>query len=201
MAAENIGTEEYAKWREQQEAEWKNQFQELAERYVALIEHCLQEGNEKKRETLENLFFDETFLQNFGHCNIIAELKFVMYIYKEELKAEEFPAILDAAPNSISSLLELVRRIKFDLWRIEFIGDRQADEKLCEDICKFKISPVMLQTILNNFLIEKQRGLLHLVDLFIEKKMYSFAYGTLCLVQLLLPENLEIKKLLSEVEI
>lgn len=142
-------TEAYAELRAQQAKEWKERCEEPKQRYLALIEKWLISGTPEDKKELQKLFSDETFLQIFGHENEIAELKTAVKIYELECRNQIAPTIFDSCDNGVKGVRELLRGLRFLLWRKEFVGDEETVELLKKYVAEHKISHIMLEYMIH----------------------------------------------------
>lgn len=198
--AKNVGSEEYALGREALEHEWITCYGALEEKYLTLIEKELRSNAAESREVLRTLFSDGQFLQIFGQRNAVMEMKFIMDIYEAELQAGVVNTILDISAKGIDELRKCIRGLRFIIWRIEFAGDRGADEEICTKIQSGCISPIMLLCVVKAATEDERNILLHLADLFMDKQMFLYAYYMLKELQKQMPEESGIQELLLELE-
>lgn len=197
--AEKVGSEEYALEREALEHEWITCYGALEEKYLTLIEKELNSGDAKGRETLRTLFADGQFLKLFGHRDTVMEMKFIMDIYGAELQADVTNTILDVSKD-MDELRKCIRGLRFSVWRIEFAGDWEADEEICQKIKNEGISPVMLLCVIKAATENARKTLLHLADLFMDRQMFQCAYYMLKELQKQMPKESGIQDLLLELE-
>ncbi|MCI8549996.1 MAG: hypothetical protein HFI68_05290 [Lachnospiraceae bacterium] len=167
---ENI-LEEYA-LQEEQKVLWTYQNNDV-EKWLKLIDTILASGEESQKEELLQIFHQKVFMDMCRNFDSLAHMCIIMDIYEQEKGAGEPVTILDLGRSS-SELTALFCHIKFLLWRIEFVKDRQAQEGLLNYIEETGASPSMIALIAKRVSYRKMELLPWLAKIFMEARKTAY---------------------------
>lgn len=199
-------TEQYAVNWENNNNLWYEQYTDLETKYLQLIDHLLAIGTKEAHTELLSFFSNEQNITPFQYrSNPIIEMIGIMDIYRSELLAGETHTILNITtienqPLSRPELIELVRALRFLLWRIDFAEDKNAEDEIITFINTHAVSPTFLCYAIECITENKLNMLNKLISLTLNHGMAQHALKLLDDLNKFIPENQAIQKLLSEVQ-
>lgn len=199
-------TEQYAVNWENNNNLWYEQYTDLETKYLQLIDHLLAIGTKEAHTELLSFFSNEQNITPFQYrSNPIIEMIGIMDIYRSELLAGETHTILNITtienqPLSRPELIELVRALRFLLWRIDFAEDKNAEDEIITFINTHGVSPAFLCYAIECITENKLNMLNKLISLTLNHGMVQHALKLLDDLNKFIPGNAAIQKLLSEVQ-
>ncbi len=175
---------------DEEKAEYKWTENHLAQEKVILeqIDEMLLDSTVKSRQNLLYLLHNKDLLTIYESRTPFAYLKIIIRIYEKELQSGELITILDMG-SSHEELISKLTQLKFYLWRIIFIDDEQSHQSIIEFIQQNHVSPYMLQYLVLIVSVNKDQLLLKLVNLFLERNMFRYAFHMLDYLVHLFPNN------------
>ena len=191
-------TEKDALLKEEEERIWHEQYDNERIDYIRYIDENLALGTDKAYNNIENLFNDKLFCSTYlGKDSEIAYLFIILTIYKEEINSGEQHTILRLGKDC-ETLISCMQQLKFILWRIEFTHEEEADKLLTDYIKSYNVSACAIKNAILRFSVDKTNILLHMVSLFLNNNMLSYAFYILIYLSSALPGNEDVLTLLAE---
>lgn len=142
------GSEQYAGLLAQEESEWHAVYDEIIEKKIEIFNQLLRMHTEESYALIETLIMDKMALEiekrnaDYGFAVIFTQ------IYKAQKAEGEHPYIFDYG-DTLAELIEFLQRIKFCMWEIEFLHEKESEELLCQLV----IQNDMKQELLRNLVL------------------------------------------------
>lgn len=124
--------------------------------FASQINGLLTKGDEADKDVICRLVFDRQMVNTLCDNKEYAYLNKATGIYIQERQAGIESTILDKV-RCIDDILELLREVKFLIWRIEFGNNEPDEEKLKEVLAAYGLSRIFLQEMLRGYAFDKER--------------------------------------------
>ena len=139
----NTESEEFALEQERLYLERRRVEKEIIDKYKELILESIEKKDDNSKQQLIELFNNGDFNLVARSSNELAEIAMIVDILKIEVGEGEEKTILDVADGA-DNLLRLLRKIKYLLFRIEFIEVDENVNDIFELVCDKRLSPYVL---------------------------------------------------------
>ena len=192
-----IHTETYAQELEAEVTAWYEQHHEEEVYYCELIHRLITSSSPESRTELMQLFQDPDFNDTYQGRSSFAYMFILMRIYELELAAKEKITVLDLSKDR-ASLEQIVQKLKFLLWRIEFAHDDTAPDMLLDYVTGTTLSPCMVGYLVSINSYDKKFMYTTLANLFLKANMIRYSFYMLNSYNTLYPGEEQILCLLAE---
>lgn len=162
--------------------------EQMSESLLKQIDEWISDATPMSRQKLLNLLHNDYFLSIYPSKTVFAYLYMILKIFEKETQEGETVTIFDLG-NSHSEIIDQLLKLKFLLWRMLFTHDHQAPISLLEFIQHNQATPFTLQQLVFIAAEEQDQLLLKLINLFLEQKMFRYAFYMLDGLTQLYPEN------------
>ena len=146
------GSEAYAKLLAQEEREWHEQYDALIDRKIEIFDKLLQMHSAESYALIEKLVDDAmTAKWNTSYAWIIIFTQ----IYQAEKNAGEAWTLFDLADN-LEDLIAIVQQVKFLLWEIVFLQEKESEELLRSVVAQYDMQPELLRGLVRISCLEPE---------------------------------------------
>lgn len=140
------GSEAYAKLLAQEEQEWHEQYDALIDRKIEIFDKLLQMHSAESYALIEKLVDDamneSVAKRNTSYAWIISFTQ----IYQAEKNAGEVWTLFDLA-DDLENLIAIVQQVKFLLWEIVFLQEKESEELLRNFVAQYDMQPELLRNL------------------------------------------------------
>ena len=149
------GSEAYAKLLAQDEREWHAQYDALIARKIEIFNKLLQMHSAESYGLIEKLV-DDTMTENVAKRNSsYAWIVIFTQIYQAEKNAGEAWTLFDLADN-LEDLIAIVQQVKFLLWEIVFLQEKESEELLRSVVAQYDMQPELLRGLVRISCLEPE---------------------------------------------
>ena len=136
------GSEAYAKLLAQEEREWHEQY----DRKIEIFDKLLQMHSAESYALIEKLV-DDAMTENAAKWNTsYAWIIIFTQIYQAEKNAGEVWTLFDLA-DDLENLIAIVQQVKFLLWEIVFLQEKESEELLRSFVAQYDMQPELLRNL------------------------------------------------------
>lgn len=140
------GSEAYAKLLAQEEREWHEQYDALIDRKIEIFDKLLQMHSAESYALIEKLV-DDAMTENAAKRNTSYEwIVIFSQIYQAEKNAGELWTVFDLA-DSLEELISIAQQVKFLLWEIIFLQEKESEELLQSFVAQYDMQPELLRNL------------------------------------------------------
>lgn len=140
------GSEAYAKLLAQEEREWHEQYDALIDRKIEIFDKLLQMHSAESYALIEKLV-DDAMTENAAERNTsYAWIIIFTQIYQAEKNAGEVWTLFDLA-DDLENLIAIVQQVKFLLWEIVFLQEKESEELLRSFVAQYDMQPELLRNL------------------------------------------------------
>lgn len=149
------GSEAYAKLLAQDEREWHAQYDALIARKIEIFNKLLQMHSAESYGLIEKLV-DDAMTENVAKRNTsYAWIVIFTQIYQAEKNAGEAWTLFDLADN-LEDLIAIVQQVKFLLWEIVFLQEKESEELLRSFVAQYDMQPELLRNLVRISCLEPE---------------------------------------------
>lgn len=149
------GSEAYAKLLVQEEQEWHEQYDALIARKLEIFDKLLQMHSAESYGLIEKLV-DDAMTENVAKRNTsYAWIVIFTQIYQAEKNAGEARTLFDLADN-LEDLIAIVQQVKFLLWEIVFLQEKESEELLRNFVAQYDIQSELLRSLVHISCLEPE---------------------------------------------
>lgn len=149
------GSEAYAKLLAQEEREWHEQYDALIDRKIEIFDKLLQMHSAESYALIEKLA-DDAMTENAAKRNTsYAWIIIFTQIYQAEKNAGELWTVFDLA-DSLEELISIAQQVKFLLWEIIFLQEKESEELLRSFVAQYAMQPELLRNLVRISCLEPE---------------------------------------------
>lgn len=149
------GTEQYAHILAQEQGEWNRVYDELIVRKIDMFNKLISMHNIECYNLVEQLLDDNMTIQVEERNTNYAYMIFFLQIYRAEKKKGEKKFVFDCG-DSLEELIAIVQQLKFYIWEIEFLHEREAEDLLKQFVIQYDIQGELIRHIILLGSIQRQ---------------------------------------------
>lgn len=124
-----IQTEAYIVEEENRQKNWNMQYAGILKQAISMMNQSLRTRKSTHIQELQDFFGNTEIVRALSEVNEFAFMLVAMEIYELEKAANICNHIFYWA-DSLESLIDVIRKVKFLLWEIEFLGSEESGKKL-----------------------------------------------------------------------
>lgn len=149
------GSEAYAKLLAQEEREWHEQYDALIDRKIEIFDKLLQMHSAESYALIEKLV-DDAMTENAAKRNTSYEwIVIFSQIYRAEKNAGELWTVFDLV-DSLEELISIAQQVKFLLWEIVFLQEKESEELLRSFVAQYDMQPELLRNLVRISCLEPE---------------------------------------------
>lgn len=149
------GSEAYAKLLAKEEREWHEQYDALIDRKIEIFDKLLQMHSAESYALIEKLA-DDAMTENAAKRNTsYAWIIIFTQIYQAEKNAGELWTVFDLA-DSLEELISIAQQVKFLLWEIIFLQEKESEELLRSFVAQYAMQPELLRNLVRISCLEPE---------------------------------------------
>lgn len=164
-----IDAETYALEEEQKQLQWETRFSKREKEDYERINQLLEQQD---YEEILRLYTEEGYDEFYSGRNAFVSLNLAVKIYLREKDLENH-IFWDV--KAIADLDEKLQKLRFIIWRAEYFGCEEVEEKLLAYMGEYRPSDWMLKYLISATSLQEKRVMLGFAGLFLKWNLPAYA--------------------------
>lgn len=143
--------------------------------YIDKMNEWMVSDNPEVRKQLIVLSHNKDFVEYFGKIDDIAYMLVVAGIYESEIGDGIYPTIIDIY-NTVDELLQYIKKLKFLLWKIDFVESPEVEENFMKYMEEKQTSIWTIRYLIHTTVPHKAYVLSRLACIYLEKEMVTIGF-------------------------
>jgi hypothetical protein len=116
------------------------QYRDKAEKYVKRLDRCLAQKSPEAVVEYMNIANEKELREHCITANQKLSYAVIFYVITATELKKRNQACFIACGNSLDELVKIFKQLEFSLWELEFDGGKQAVQRLCDMVSRYRIT-------------------------------------------------------------
>ncbi len=140
-------TEEYAIDLAKKERKWHDQYDSLIDEKIAIFNKIIRFHTAQAYDLLDKLINDPMTEEVQTKNTLYAYMVIFIQVYRAERSAGEHRVVFDYG-DSLEELIDVFQQIKFWLWELEFLREKDTERILNQFVKEYAVSQELLRSMI-----------------------------------------------------